>query len=106
MKKAGIEGVIISNNSAARAAPFAEKCTLPYIADAHKPSPRAFERANAFIKSGGKTAMVGDQLFTDMAFGNLAGCVTIFVKPMGPERLFTVKLKRLLEKPFMPFVRK
>lgn len=106
MKAACVKGVIISNNSAERAEPFAKKCALPYVADAHKPSPRAFERAKALLSGEGKIAMVGDQLFTDMAFGNGAGCVTIFVEPMGPERLFTVKLKRLLEKPFMPLVRK
>ena len=106
MKAAGVEGVIISNNSAERAAPFAEKCGLPFVAKAHKPSPRAFERAKALLSGEGKTAMVGDQLFTDIAFGCSAGCVTIFVEPMGGEKLLGVKLKRLLEKPFMPLVRK
>ena len=47
----------------------------------------------------------GDQLFTDMAYAKNNGMVALGVKPLGGEKLVRVKLKRILEKPFMPFVR-
>lgn len=107
IRDAGVKCIIISNNNQERAAAFAQKCALPYIARAHKPRRRSFYLACEILGCDEKNAaMVGDQLFTDIAFGNRARCTTIFVEPMGEEKLAFVKFKRLLEKPLMYFVRK
>ncbi len=107
IKKAGITAMILSNNSLERAQPFAQRCSLPYIANAGKPTLRAFPGALEMLGTDAKhTAVIGDQLFTDIAFGRRAGCVSILVEPMGGDIPFFVKVKRVLERPFMPLVRK
>lgn len=107
VKKAGIKAVIVSNNSEQRAKPFAEKCSLPFVARAKKPSSRSLSAVSKTLGTSIKeTAVIGDQLFTDIAFGRSNGMTALMVKPLGGEKLIQVKLKRLLEAPFMPFVRR
>ncbi|NLC79534.1 MAG: YqeG family HAD IIIA-type phosphatase, partial [Ruminococcaceae bacterium] len=53
-----------------------------------------------------ETAVIGDQLFTDMAYARGNKMTALMVKPLGGEKLLQVKIKRVLEAPFMPFVRK
>jgi predicted HAD superfamily phosphohydrolase YqeG len=45
-----------------------------------------------------ETAVIGDQLFTDILCGRLAGLVPILVEPMEPEPFLFFKMKRFLEK--------
>lgn len=107
VRAAGIKAAIVSNNSEKRVAPFAEACRLPYIADALKPSEAGFARSRELLgESAEHIAVVGDQLFTDIAFGSRFGCVTIMVERMGPDIPPFVKFKRLLEKPFMGRIRR
>lgn len=106
MRAAGIKAAIVSNNSEARVAPFARLCRLPYIADALKPSEAGFVRSRELLgESAEHIAVVGDQLFTDIAFGSRFGCVTVMVERMGPDVPPFVKFKRVLEKPFMKHIR-
>lgn len=106
IKKEGFAAIIVSNNSAERAEPFAEKCALPFVARAKKPSARSLLAIGETLGcSLRETAVVGDQLFTDMAYAKNNGMVALGVKPLGGEKLVRIKLKRILEKPFMPFVR-
>ena len=44
------------------------------------------------------TAIIGDQLFTDMLCGSLAGITTILVTPMHEETGRLFKIKRGLER--------
>jgi hypothetical protein len=44
------------------------------------------------------TALVGDQLFTDVLGGNLLGMYTILVEPLSPDEFPTTKLVRRLER--------
>ena len=107
LKASGISAAIISNNGEERVAPFAAECSLPFLARAGKPLRSAFKRSCELLGcTAAETAVVGDQLFTDIAFGNLSGCLTIFVEPMGPETLAFVKFKRILEWPLMGAVRR
>ncbi|MEG1304506.1 MAG: YqeG family HAD IIIA-type phosphatase, partial [Oscillospiraceae bacterium] len=107
IKKAGIKAVIVSNNDNVRAAPFAEKCGLEYISDAGKPSAKSSVRAFALLDSSKTdTAVIGDQLFTDIAYGKRIGCRTILTEKFSPDILFFVRLKRLFERPFMRRIRK
>ncbi len=98
-KQEGFVLVIYSNNHPPRVAPFAEKLGLGYIADAGKPGTRGFlEAVGRYRISAGQWAVVGDQLFTDIAAGNRNHAVSILVDPLGPEILLRVKVKRVLEK--------
>ena len=46
-------------------------------------------------------AMVGDQLFTDMLGGNIAGVKTILVNPIDGQELAQIQFKRKLERLFI-----
>lgn len=46
----------------------------------------------------GETAVVGDQLLTDVLGGNMAGAHTILVKPLSSDEFFATKLTRLVER--------
>ncbi|HCB64597.1 MAG TPA: YqeG family HAD IIIA-type phosphatase, partial [Ruminococcaceae bacterium] len=45
-----------------------------------------------------QTAVVGDQIFTDVLGANLAGMPSILVEPFQMEPFFRFRLKRFLEK--------
>ena len=75
---------ILSNNRKEhRPRIFAEALGVPYIGHAGKPKTPSFYRA---IEQMGvtreQTAIVGDQVFTDVLGGNLAGVSTILVQPI------------------------
>ncbi len=80
----GVALFLLSNNRhAERPRVFAEALDVPYIGHAGKPRPRsiyaAMERMGATRE---ETALVGDQVFTDVLGGNLAGVATILVRPI------------------------
>lgn len=107
IESAGVRAVIVSNNDEYRVKPFALECRLPFIAKAGKPLRSAFDKARAMLNCEmGEIAVIGDQLFTDMALARAAGCIAIFVEPMGADILPFVRFKRALERPFMKHVRR
>lgn len=96
---AGIPMIIISNNSAERVRPFAEKLGLPFIEKSAKPLPKGFRRACERLGvSPRETAVIGDQIFTDVVGGNLIGAKVFLTEPLGPETDGFIKFKRHLEK--------
>lgn len=93
---------VISNNHELRVAPFANRLGLGYIADAAKPKKKvALAKMKEFGVSPRQTALIGDQLFTDILCGNLCGCVTILVEPYAEEGYGLYRIKRPLEKPLL-----
>ena len=48
-----------------------------------------------------QTALIGDQLFTDILCGNLCGCMTVLVEPYAEEDYGLYRIKRPLEKPLL-----
>ena len=108
MERAGLRLAIVSNNRESRVKAFAAACgNLAYVADARKPSRAGFARsAETLGTTAEKIAVVGDQLFTDIAFGNRFGCTTILVERMGPDVPLFVRMKRVLEAPLMPYIKK
>lgn len=102
MNAAGIPAVIVSNNRESRVAPFADKLELPYVCRGAKPLPGGFRRAQRKLSmQRGELAVIGDQLFTDIAGGNLAGMTTLLVDPIQPESGCFFRLKRALERPLL-----
>lgn len=97
--KEGFRMCILSNNSGERVAPVAEKLGIEYIARAKKPLQNGAKRAvTLFGVPKDRIALVGDQLLTDMACGNIAGFTTICVKPINPDELWITKWHRNYEK--------
>ena len=102
MRKAGIGMMIISNNNEARVKPFAARLCLPYSSMSCKPLSIGYTRGIKML--GGtkeNTAIVGDQIFTDVLGGNLKGIRTLMVMAILHEDSAGFKFKRRIEKGFI-----
>lgn len=89
---------IVSNNQPDRVARFAEAIGLPAIAKAVKPRRRAFRLAcKAMGVTLAETAVIGDQVFTDVLGGNRLGVYTILVKPVSNREFIGTRLVRKFE---------
>lgn len=98
-KARGFRICITSNARPARVKAFAESLGVPGIAYAVKPVRRAFRRALKILgTSPAETAVVGDQLFTDVLGGNRMGMYTVLVNPLSTKELGTTRLMRRLER--------
>lgn len=85
LKNAGITLFILSNNRhPQRAKVFAQSLDVPYIGHGGKPKTKSFYKAmKAQDKTKSQTAIVGDQLFTDILGGNRSGVATYLVEPIA-----------------------
>lgn len=85
LKKAGITLFILSNNRhPERAKVFAASLGVPYIGHGGKPKTKSFYQAmEEQGKTQSQTAIVGDQLFTDILGGNRSGIATCLVEPIA-----------------------
>ncbi len=108
MKRAGFPICLISNGRSARIGKFAESVGLPYIGSAMKPLPCACRKGMKRMGFDKKsTAMVGDQVFSDVLAGKFAGVFTILVTPLGPEHEpWFARMKRPFEKLVLDSVEK
>ena len=99
IRKEGFVLVIISNNSESRIRPFAEKLGLPFVFKSAKPISKGFKTAcEKFGFKPEETAVIGDQIFTDVLGGKLFGAKVFLTEPLGPETDFFIKIKRKFEK--------
>ncbi len=95
----GIKLIVLSNSKEKRVKPFAEKIGIRYISLGLKPLPFGYLRALRSLGANRKnTAIVGDQIFTDVLGGNTVGVKTILLTPIKPEDGFSFKIRRKLEK--------
>jgi HAD superfamily phosphatase (TIGR01668 family) len=105
LEQAGREGIqlcFVSNNSARRARDVADKAGIPFVAKAQKPRRRSFKKAMEIMgTTPGQTAVIGDQLFTDILGGNRMGMLTILVTPISRREFFGTRLMRLVEAIFL-----
>lgn len=101
MRSLGIKMTVVSNNTNKRVSPLARKLGLQFCANGCKPLTFGITRA---IRRMGVpkscTAVVGDQIFTDIVGGNLKGVTTILVEPFHLENTWTFRLKRRAESLF------
>lgn len=107
LKAAGLGVAIASNNHAPRVELFNQKIGVFATCESKKPSAKAVKAAcEHFGLKPEETAVIGDQIFTDVWCARNAGSLAILVKPIPyPENLF-FKCKRILEKPFIRAYRK
>jgi HAD superfamily phosphatase (TIGR01668 family) len=89
MLDGGVEIFIVSNTKKPRAGLFADQFGVGYIKHARKPG-----RAGILAAIGqcgrvpSETALVGDQIFTDVLGANLAGATSIRVRPISLNNPF------------------
>lgn len=107
MKAAGVDMIVVSNNNEERVRKFSELVGLEFECLAKKPLPIGFSRAcrRLGVKPE-NTAVVGDQLFTDIIGGNLLGAYTIWTVPYQLEESVRFRFKRWLEQILVKFWRK
>ncbi len=99
MKDNGIKLIVLSNSKRRRVEPFADKIDLDFISLGLKPLPFGYLRAVKFLSVKRKhTAIVGDQIFTDVLGGNALQIKTILLTPIKEEEMWSFKLRRKIEK--------
>ncbi|NLO21542.1 MAG: YqeG family HAD IIIA-type phosphatase [Syntrophomonadaceae bacterium] len=99
IKSMGFKACILSNNGEKRIVKVAQQLDIPFIHRAAKPNPRSFLRAMHLMGlQREETAVIGDQLFTDMLGGNRAGFFTILVVPLDRREFIGTKISRMMEK--------
>lgn len=99
MKQEGIGLMVLSNSKEERVKPFAAKINLPFISLGLKPLPFGYRRALKALGSNRKnTAIVGDQIFTDVLGGNMVGVKTLLLTPIKLETTKGFRFKRWLER--------
>lgn len=96
----GFKLCVVSNNSDARVRGLVGPLRIPYIVRAVKPFRQAFLRGMDLLGvTPQETAVVGDQIFTDILGGNMLGLYTILVIPMPGRDFWATRLiNRPLEK--------
>lgn len=100
LKGQGIQIAIASNNNSRRVGRYAKELGVPAYHRACKPLGVVLGRIRRqFGLPKGQIALVGDQIYTDMLGGNLAGMVTVLVEPIDHKETVFFKLKRALERP-------
>lgn len=100
IKAAGIQACVVSNNKKRqRVAIVAERLGIPFVFRATKPRRRAFQAGMKILGTGFKdTAVIGDQLFTDILGGNRLGLYTILVTPINDREFIGTRFMRQMEK--------
>lgn len=99
VQQLGFKCCLVSNAKSGRSAGIAKALDIPCVTYAHKPSPIGIFRALDLMKaSKEESIMIGDQVFTDVIAGRLAGVYTILVERYSKKEIWYVVLKRPLEK--------
>lgn len=101
MQAAGIPVCVVSNSRKDRVQNFCDAMHLPCVRRAGKPSPRGVREAMELLQVEPEHAvLVGDQIYTDVLAGNLAGVVSVLVEPLALSNLF-LKLRHVAEQPWI-----
>lgn len=96
---AGFKIAVVSNNWNKRVKTIADRFQIPFVSRAYKPAKSGFYQALAALElNPHETAVVGDQLFTDVLGGNRMGMYTVWVKPLTAHEFIGTRLHRKAEK--------
>ena len=103
LNKAGIKTAFVSNNHAPRVELFNKTLGYPAFPDSGKPFKKACRAAmEAMGSKPENTAIIGDQVFTDVLAGRNAGLnCALLVKPIKDKTNLFFRTKRLMEVPIL-----
>lgn len=102
MRHSGIPACLVSNSLSRRSREAASLLGLPIAAGRFKPSADKLRKALLILGTPPeRTAMVGDQLFTDILAGNRLGVPTILTSPLSPREPLRIHMVRALERLFL-----
>ena len=89
---------ILSNNDNWRVDPVKEKLGVKGFANAKKPNKYAYDKALELLNSEpSNTVMIGDQMLSDMVFGNKYELYTILVEPYKNKYDIKTGTSRILQ---------
>ncbi len=98
-REMGMKLLILSNNHEKRVRSIAEKIGAAWVADARKPTKRAYARAlYALGLPAVQCAAIGDQYFTDILGAKRAGIKCALVNPLGKKELLYTRCVRVFER--------
>lgn len=104
IKREGFKICLLSNNNEERIKIFNRKIGAYAYWKAGKPGIKTLKMAmEAMGTDKNSTAIVGDQVFTDVWCGHNAGILSIMTAPICGRDQFVTKIKRPLEKIVMSF---
>ncbi len=99
LRQRGIPVCLVSNNISDRVRRVAGLLGLPYAQGRFKPSVAKLRHALDILGTPlSRTAMVGDQLFTDILAGNRLGVPTVLTAPLFPREPVRIIIMRALER--------
>lgn len=106
-REAGLRLALVTNNRTRRTRTLAGALGIPLASGWVKPSTSGLRRALAMMTTTpGETALVGDQLLTDILAGNRLGLYTILVRPIGRREFPTTRLiNRTIERVLLRLLR-
>ena len=96
----GIKTCVVSNNfHGSQVEKSARELGCEVVHHAMKPAPFALGRALSLMgATADEAVMIGDQVFTDVVAGNLAGVRTILVRPQSRRDLWYTHIMRVGER--------
>jgi HAD superfamily (subfamily IIIA) phosphatase, TIGR01668 len=98
-KDAGFKMCILSNALEHRVEAVANLLEIPYVSRAAKPRKLPFKKALEYMDTEPEeTAVVGDQLFTDILGGNRMELYTIWTPPLSDTEFISTKAVRQIER--------
>ena len=100
MRAAGLELYILSNNKGDRPEAFAAALGLPYQKHSRKPFTQTARRIMAERRCApAQTALIGDQIYTDVLCAKRCGAYAVLVRPIEFSH-FWLRLRYWAEAPF------
>lgn len=95
----GIQLCIVSNGAGPYVEHFARQLNVPFVSRACKPLTRGCRKAMRRLRlDPARTAIVGDQFFTDVLVGRRLGIYTIAIRSINTAEPWHTRLKRPLER--------
>ena len=99
LKEIGIKYAIVSNNNKERVESFCKNLGIPYYYKALKPRKKYLKKVLADMGAeANSSALIGDQLFTDILGGNCMKMLSVLVTAVGEDETSFVSFKRKFEK--------
>lgn len=106
MREAGITLCVVSNSKKQRVPRFCEQHQLFCVTHAGKPGTKGIREAmRRFSVPPEQTALVGDQIFTDVLAANFAGIMSVHVRSIHNHTVW-LRLRHVLELPFLALTEK
>jgi len=98
-RAAGLRLCIASNaRGKGRVSAIADQVGCSWLAPAGKPSRRGLRRVMEMLgTTPNSTALIGDQVFTDVMGGNRLGLFTILVRPLSGRDFPATRIMRIIE---------